>query len=123
MSVCECESRASGVLRAECCAHLAGGVSARTASLGLRTSVFEGCPLGLQHPWVDADPGQFCSRALQESGAGVWGETGGNPDTGVLARKLGKQKADEWDSCVNQLQRRGADPRLEWGMLNLQSRI
>ena len=69
------------------------------------------------------DPGQFCSRALQESGAGLWGETGGNPDTGVLAQKLGKQKADEWDSCVNQLQRRGADPRLEWGMLNLQSRI
>lgn len=92
----------------------AGGVSARTDSLGLRTYVFEGCPLGLQHLWVDADPPlQLCNRALQESGAGVWGETGRNPDTGVLAQQLGKQKAEEWDSCVNQLQRRGADPRLE----------
>lgn len=62
--------RVSGVLVGECCVHFAIGVSARTASLGLRTYVFEGCPLGLQHPWVDADPGQFCSRALQESGAG-----------------------------------------------------
>lgn len=110
--------RVSGVQVGECGVHLAGGVSARSASLGLRTYVFEGCPLGLQHPWVDADPLQLCKLALQESGAGMWGETGRNTDTGVLAQQLGKQKAEEWDSCVNQLQRRGADPRLEWGILN-----
>ncbi|XDB58045.1 hypothetical protein AB1E18_011460 [Capra hircus] len=47
----------------------------------------------------------------------MWGETGRNTDTGVLAQQLGKQKAEEWDSCVNQLQRRGADPRCQRGIM------
>lgn len=68
--------RVSGVQVGECAVHLAGGVSARSASLGLRTYVFEGCPLGLQHPWVDADPLQLCKLALQESGGGDVGRDG-----------------------------------------------